>query len=155
QSIHEGSKVTRLLKRCSWCKLIVTAMVLSIVTAGIFAGRRRYMGRPGYGLPYYARFTPDEDDRWNAFGGAWDVIDGSSMRNYSNDRGAKLLTGSAKWKDYTVEGDIQLVGSGSSGFIARVNEAESGENSFKGYYAALRKLDNSLVLAAFDFAYHE
>ena len=113
-----------------------------------------YFSRPGYGLPYYARFTPDVEDRWTALGGTWEVVDGS-MRNDSNDRGAKLLTGSPNWKDYVVEGDVQLLGEGSVGVLARVSDAELGENSHKGYFAGVRTADNSLVLGAYDFAYHE
>jgi signal transduction histidine kinase len=118
------------------------------------AGWRLYVSRPGYGLPFYARFTPDAEDRWTALGGVWEVVAGS-MRNDSNDRGAKLLIGSPSWKDYTVEGDLQLLGSGSAGLLARVSEAEVGENSYKGYLAGIRSTDNSLFLGAFDFAYHE
>ncbi len=39
--------------------------------------------------------------------------------------------------------------------LARVSEAELGENSHKGYFAGVRTADNSLVLGAYDFAYHE
>ena len=116
-------------------------------------GRHLYLSRPGFGLPYYARFLPDVEDRWNALGGTWDVADGS-MRNDSNDRGAKLLTGSPNWKDYVVEGDVHLLGEGSVGVLARVRDAEVGENSFKGYLAGVRRVI-SLFLGVFDFAYHE
>jgi hypothetical protein len=77
------------------------------------------------------------------------------MRNDANDRGAKLLAGSPNWTDYTVEGDVQLLGAGSAGVLGRVSEAEVGENSHKGYFAGVRTVDNSLVLGAYDFAYHE
>jgi signal transduction histidine kinase len=127
------------------------AICIPIVIA---AGHHLYVARPGYGLPFHARFTSDAEDRWTALGGAWEVADGS-MRNDSNDRGAKLLTGSPNWNDYTVEGDVQLLGSGSAGLLARVSEAEIGENSYKGYLAGIRSVDNSLFLGAFDFAYHE
>ena len=120
----------------------------------LIAGWLVYVGRPGYGLPFHARFTPDVKDRWTALGGVWEVADGS-MRNDSNDRGAKLLIGSPNWKDYTVEGDLQLFGNGSAGLLARVSDAEVGENSYKGYLAGVRSADNSLFLGVFDFAYHE
>jgi signal transduction histidine kinase len=140
------------MKRSFRRKLVLSATALSILTAGIIGGRQLYFSRPGYGLPYSARFMPDVEDRWTALGGAWEVV-GGSMRNDSNDRGAKLLTGSPNWKDYIVEGDLQLLGEGSAGVLARVSDAELGENSFKGYFAGIR--DNSLILGAFDFAYHE
>jgi signal transduction histidine kinase len=142
------------MKRSFRRKLVLSATAFSILTAGLIGGRQLYISRPGYGLPFYARFMPDVEDRWTALGGTWEVAE-ASMRNDSNDRGAKLLTGSPNWKDYIVEGDFQLLGGGSVGVLARVSEAELGENSFKGYYAGVRIIDNSLVLGAFDFAYHE
>ncbi len=142
------------MKRNARRKLVISTTILSIVAMGIFGGRQLYISRPGYGLPYYARFTQDAEDRWTALGGTWEVSEGS-MRNDSNDRGAKLLTGLPNWKDYVLEGDFQLLGEGSAGVLARVTEAEVGENSFKGYYVGIRTIDNSLDLGAFDFAYHE
>ena len=135
-------------------KPIVTMAAVLLVASAMAGGMHWYRTRPGYGLPYYAQFTPDVEDRWTALGGAWEVVDGS-MRNDSNDRGAKLLTGSHNWKDYTVEGDVQLLGAGSVGFLARVSDAELGENSYKGYFAGVRTADNSLVIGSYDFAYHE
>ncbi len=133
--------------------MILSTTVLSILATGILGTRQLYVSRPDYGLPYYARFTQAED-RWTALGGTWEVAEGY-MRNDSNDRGAKLLTGLPNWKDYVLEGDFQLLGEGSAGVLARVTEAEVGENSFKGYYVGIRTIDNSLDLGAFDFAYHE
>ena len=135
-------------------KFVASASKILLAVVAIIGVRELYVSRPGYGLPYTAKFLPDVKDRWNALGGAWEIVDGS-MRNESNDRGAKLLTGSPHWKNYTVEGDVQLLGAGSAGVIARVSEAEVGENSFKGYYAGVRMVDNSLDLGTFDFAYHE
>ncbi len=135
-------------------KPIVTMAAVLLVASAMAGGMHWYRARPGYGLPYYAQFTPDVEDRWTALGGAWEVVEGS-MRNDSNDRGAKLLTGSHNWKDYTVEGDVQLLGAGSVGFLARVSDAELGENSYKGYFAGVRTADNSLVIGSYDFAYHE
>jgi signal transduction histidine kinase len=135
-------------------KLGFFAAALFLLTAGIVGGSQWYFDRPSYGLPYYARFTPDVEDRWTALGGAWEVVDGS-MRNDSNDRGAKLLTGSPNWRDYIVQGDVQLLGAGSAGLMARVSDAELGENSYKGYFAGVRTVDNSLVVGAYDYIYHE
>ena len=141
------------MKRKSRRKLVYLAATVSILIVAA-AALRLYVTRPGYGLPFHPRFTPDTEDRWTALGGVWEVAD-SSIRNDSNDRGAKVLTGSPHWKDYTVEGDLQILGSGSVGLLARVSEAEVGENSYKGYLAGIRSVDNSLFLGAFDFDYHE
>lgn len=142
------------MKRSLRRKILFSGTALAILVAAIAGGRIAYTRGASYGLPYEARFMPDTEDNWTALGGTWEVIDGS-MRNDSNDRGAKLLTGSPHWKDYIVEGDFQALGAGSVGVLARVSEAEVGENSFKGYFAGVRAVDNSLVLGAFDFAYHE
>jgi signal transduction histidine kinase len=142
------------MKRTLRRKLGYSAAALSLLTLGIVGGIQWYFGRPGSGLPYYARLTPDVEDRWTALGGTWELVDGS-IRNDSNDRGAKLLTGSPNWKDYVVQGDVELLGSGSVGFLARVTDAELGENSYKGYFAGVRTVDNSLVVGAYDYIYHE
>lgn len=142
------------MKRKSKRKLYYSAGGAILLLALIAGGRLWYLARPGYGLPYFAKFTPDGEDRWTAFGGTWEEVDGS-IRNDSNDRGAKLLTGSTHWKDYTVQGDVQLLGFGSAGFLTRVSEAELGENSYKGYFGGVRTVDNSLVIGSYDFAYHE
>jgi signal transduction histidine kinase len=142
------------MKRTLRHKLGFSVAALCLLIGGMFGGRQWYLGRSGYRLPYYARFAPDVQDRWTALGGTWEVVDGS-IRNDSNDRGAKLLTGSPNWKDYIVQGDVQLLGAGSAGFLARVTEAELGENSYKGYFAGVRTVDNSLVVGAYDFIYHE
>lgn len=142
------------MKRSVRRRLFVSTIALSILIVGILGGRRFYISRPGYGLPYYAQFMPGVKDRWTALGGTWEVVEGS-MRNDSNDRGAKLLTGSPNWKDYVVDGDFQLLGAGSVGVLARVRDAEVGEDSFKGYFAGIRAVDHSLVLGTFDFVYRE
>src|SRR5215510_16231662 len=142
------------MKRNSRRMLIISAITLSILIVGIIGGRYLYLTSPSYGLPYHSRFTADEYDHWTGLGGVWEVVDGS-MRNDANDRGAKLLMGSPHWRDYVVTADVQLLGQGSVGVLARVSEAEVGENSFKGYFLGVRTVDNSLVLGAFDFAYHE
>src|SRR5262245_52647533 len=142
------------MKRNSRRMLIISAITLSVLILGIIGGRYLYLTSPGYGLPYHSRFTADEYDHWTGLGGVWEVVD-DSMRNVANDRGAKLLMGSPHWNDYVVRADVQLLGEGSVGVLARVSEAEVGENSFKGYFLGIRTRDNSLVLGAFDFAYHE
>jgi signal transduction histidine kinase len=142
------------MKRSARRKQIIFAVILSFLIVGIIGARYLYISSPSYGLPYYSQFTPDGEDHWTGLGGTWEVIDGS-MRNDSNDRGAKLLIGSPRWKDYIVEADLQLLGEGSVGVLARVTEAEVGENSFKGYFLGVRHVDNSLVLGSFDYSYHE
>lgn len=135
-------------------RAIRAIVVLSVVAVGSLGLSVLYRRSANYGIPYRAQFDPRVADRWEAFGGTWEVEDGA-VRNDSNDRGARLLTGSEHWKDYTVESDVLLLGSGSAGVLARASEPEVGENSFKGYLAAVRTGDNSLILGTYDYAYHE
>ena len=99
-----------------------------------------------HGLPYRDSFIRGKADEWSAFGGTWELADGS-MRNDSDERGAKLLTGSDRWRDYSVEADIMLLGlGGDAGLMLRSSDAEQGVDAYTGYYAGLRTLDDSLVL---------
>lgn len=134
-------------------KLSSSVVWWSVLPIALIGAWLLYVSRFNYGLPYHAHFAIDAKDRWTGFGGTWEVADGC-MRNDSNDRGAKLLAQPSNWKDYVVEGDLQLLGAGSVGILARVSEAEVGEDSFKGYFAGIRPVDNSLFIGAYDFAYH-
>lgn len=98
------------------------------------------------GLPYHDSFSKGSAAEWKALGGTWEVVNGA-MRNDSDERGAKLLTGSVGWRDYSIEADIMLLGQDSdAGLILRSSDEEEGVDSYTGYYAGLRSLDNSLVL---------
>ena len=142
-------------KRRARRKVIRAGVALVILVVCIIGARQVYgASRPDYGLPYSARFVSGEKELWTGLGGAWEFVEGS-LRNDANDRGAKILAGFPGWKDYTVEADVQLLGSGSVGLLARVSEAEVGENSHKGYWAGVRNGDNSFVLGVFNFDYHE
>ncbi|WP_263375402.1 hypothetical protein [Granulicella aggregans] len=94
-------------------------------------------------------------DAWTPYGGAWQLSDGV-MRNNSDERGAKLLGGSKYWKDYSVEADIALLGSyGDTGLIVRARDPEQGVDSYSGFFAGLRTLDNTLLLGRSDFGWEE
>lgn len=77
------------------------------------------------------------------------------MRNDSDERGAKLLMGSRFWRNYAVDADVQLLGLGDAGIVARVTRAELGVDSYSGYYAGLRTMDNSLVVGRADYGWQE
>jgi signal transduction histidine kinase len=105
-----------------------------------------YQKSPRRGLPYHDSFAHDKTGEWTAFGGTWTATNGT-MRNDSDERGAKLVTGSTWWRDYSVEGDVMLLGPASDvGLIVRTSEEEEGVDAYTGYYAGLRNLDNTLVL---------
>jgi signal transduction histidine kinase len=113
-----------------------------------------YYRSPARGLPYRVSFASASAAAWSAYGGTWEVVNGS-MQNDSDDRGAKLLMGSPFWRDYSFDADIQLLGLGDAGILARAKDAELGVDAYNGYYAGLRTMDNSLVLGYADHGWAE
>ncbi|HEY1648016.1 MAG TPA: histidine kinase [Terracidiphilus sp.] len=108
---------------------------------------RDSFGRDGDGQP--------RQGGWQAFGGTWQVVNGA-MQNISDDRGAKLMNGSTHWHNYMVEADIQLLGEGGdAGFVIRASDEEVGVDSYHGYFAGLRDLDDTLILGRADYGWHE
>ncbi len=105
-----------------------------------------YVHSRAHGLPYHDAFAAGKADEWKAFGGTWELA-GGSMRNDSAERGAKLLTGSPRWTDYSVEADVMLLGpGGDAGLMLRSSGEEQGVDAYTGYYAGLRTLDDVLLL---------
>jgi signal transduction histidine kinase len=97
----------------------------------------------------------DRREDWTAYGGTWEAADGV-MRNNSDERGAKLMSGSANWKNYSVEADVQLLGQyGDAGLILRARSEEEGVDAYNGYFAGLRDLDDSVILGRADFGWRE
>jgi signal transduction histidine kinase len=111
-----------------------------------FLALRGYLRDPNRSLPYRDSFARGKADEWSALGGTWELVDGV-MRNDSDERGAKLLTGSPYWHNYAIEADVKLLGtSGDAGLVIRSSDEEEGVNDYSGYYAGVRTIDNSLVL---------
>lgn len=139
--------------RMRWRLLIPGLVVLLLIVAGIslFA----YWRSPGRGLPYRDSFAVAKAEEWTAFGGTWEVVNGS-MRNDSDERGAKLLTGSTHWRNYSIEADVMLLGlGGDAGLIVRSSHEEEGVDAYDGYYAGLRTLDNALTLGRAGYGWME
>lgn len=93
--------------------------------------------------------------KWSQYGGAWQLKD-DVMWNVSTERGAKLLTGNSRWNNYRVEADVALVGSnGDAGIIVRAQKPERGVDSYEGYFAGLRTLDNTMIFGRADYGWKE
>jgi signal transduction histidine kinase len=134
---------------------VKTAIALLVLacTAGILLAWRFSSTHRDIQLPQTASF--DRRDDWTAFGGTWEALEGT-MRNNSDERGAKLMYGSSDWKNYSVEADVQLLGYyGDAGLILRARNEEEGVDAYNGYFAGLRDLDNSLILGRADFGWRE
>lgn len=122
--------------------LVLAACVLAMGGWGFIA----YQHSSRRGLPYRDSFASGKADEWKAFGGTWELVNGA-MRNDSDERGAKLVTGSTHWADYAIEADIMLLGmGGDAGLLLRSSDEEQGVDAYSGYYAGLRTLDDSLLL---------
>lgn len=133
--------------------LFAALLCVMAILAGI--SLRAFLHSPTRGLPYHDSFTQDSADEWQAFGGTWEMANGS-MRNDSDERGAKLLSGSHYWRDYLIEADVMLLSSGGdAGLIIRSSGEEEGVDAYRGYYAGLRSLDNSLVLGRAGYGWME
>jgi len=131
--------------------LLAVAVVIAAVGAGTYLRRHS----PTYELPYHDSFNGGNAAEWTAIGGTWETVDGT-MRNDSDERGAKLVTGSPYWRDYSIEADVSLLGAGGdAGLLLRTSDEEPGVDSYSGYYAGLRRLDNSLVLGRADHGWRE
>ena len=137
-------------RRRLWLVLLIGTSV-ALLLFGTFA----YRHRSGRGLPYRDSFNNGTADEWKAFGGTWELANGS-MRNDSDERGAKLLTGSSQWTDYSIEADVMLLGlGGDAGLILRSSDEEQGVDAYTGYYAGLRTLDNSLMIGRAGYGWVE
>ena len=104
-------------------------------------------------LPYELKATGMED--WKTFGGTWEMTN-RVVRNNSDERGAKLVTGSPTWKDYTLRADLKFDGEhGDMGVLIRSSGEEEGVDAYSGYYAGLRTTDGTLVIGRSDFGWME
>ena len=123
--------------------ITAVALVLSITIAYVVGGRSTR------GLPYHDSFGSGKADDWNSFGGTWEVADGV-VQDDSNERGARFITGSPNWKDYSIEGDMMLQSiagyASDAGFVLRSNDEEEGVYAYKGYFALLHKVKDEDAL---------
>ena len=107
--------------------------------------RHEPLAEPELGLPWRDAFAAGDTAGWETFGGAWNLYNGG-IRNNSDERGAKFITGSNGWSDYAVDADISLLGDdGDAGIIVRSSDEEAGVDSYSGYYVGLRDSNNITI----------
>jgi hypothetical protein len=136
-----------------WLDLLILAASAG-VAAGMTAGILHWQRSPLRGLPYHDQFASGNNSEWVAYDGNWNVRAGI-MINESNERGAKLVTGSPYWTEYALDADISLNSIGDAGVIARVSDSEPGVDSYSGIYGGLRVRDEALVLGIADHGWSE
>jgi signal transduction histidine kinase len=96
----------------------------------------------------------NSSNEWTAFGGAWSVHDGV-IRDNSRERGAKIVTGSAAWRNYVVDADLESLNSlGDIGLIVRSTNELRGVDAYNGYYVGLRS-DNSMIIGRGNYGWAE
>jgi signal transduction histidine kinase len=136
--------------------VIAIAALLSAAVLAAFAYRSWLNREPSF----HGEFSRNWDGQlhqggWQAFGGTWQAVNGA-MQNISDDRGAKLINGLPRWHNYIVETDIQLLGeAGDAGILVRTSQEEVGVDSYHGYFAGLRNIDETLILGRADYGWHE
>jgi signal transduction histidine kinase len=149
-----GNATLTLLPKQSRLRFL-SMLIVGILTALALPFMLGYLHSPSHGLPYQDSFSGGHASEWRALGGTWAVVNGV-MRNDSDERGAKLITGSTYWRNYSIEADVMLLGQdGDAGLIIRSSDEEEGVDSYQGYYAGLRNRDNSLVLGHADHGWME
>jgi signal transduction histidine kinase len=139
--------LTRRLTRCS---LVIAAVFVLLASIGMVIWTRS----PTFGLPFQDAFSTQGISGWTPYAGNWTVI-GNEVRNNSGERGAKLIVGSAHWRSYAIEADLQMLGGGDAGIIVRASDIEEGVDSYNGYYAGLRTNDHALTLGRAQHGWYE
>jgi signal transduction histidine kinase len=140
------------LNRRKWIIAGTAAAALFLAAlAGTLAFRT--LSRRG---PFHThRYDLGRQEDWQVFGGTWQFVNGAMLNN-SDERGAKLMSGSKDWTNYLVQADVLLLGAyGDAGLIIRANDEEEGVDAYHGYMAGLRDLDNTLILGRADYGWRE
>jgi signal transduction histidine kinase len=105
--------------------------------------------------PAFSSVSSDLSSGWTPFGGAW-RSSGQSIYGDSEDRGPKIMDGSPQWANYFVEADVRLLGSyGDAGLMIRSSGEEEGVDSYHGYFAGIRNMDNSFIFGRADFGWNQ
>jgi signal transduction histidine kinase len=135
----------------TWRGRVATGLSVLAIIALICLASLRQQPR----LPYRDSFSSNRAREWQAYGGVWQLSDGT-LFNRSDERGAKIVTGSSRWSDYRFQSDLEMLGhEGDVGVIVRVGDEEQGSDSYNGYYIGLRSLDAALVIGRADHGWLE
>lgn len=140
--------------RTSVWRPIGIGFLVCVAVAGGWLAWRNFIPRPITVHSYRESFLKGDTDNWTALGGTWELANGV-MRNDSDERGAKLLTGSTRWHNYSIEADITLLGQGDAGLIIRSSNEEEGVDAYSGYYSGIRTIDNTLALGRAQHGWRE
>jgi signal transduction histidine kinase len=94
-------------------------------------------------------------DGWTSYGGVW-ALDNGVFDNNSDERGAKLMSGSLEWRNVALSADVRLDQSGGDvGLMIRSNDEDLGVDAYNGYYAGLRALEGTLIAGRSNYSWSE
>jgi hypothetical protein len=143
------------MSRISARRGIIFALIAAAVLVLLAIGAITYRSIARRGPMQNKIISLEKQEDWQAFGGTWQYADGV-MSNNSDERGAKLMTGTEYWTNYSVEADVLLLGQyGDAGLIIRASDEEKGVDAYHGYMAGLRDLDNTLMMGRADYGWRE
>ncbi|MGH9586003.1 MAG: ATP-binding protein [Acidobacteriaceae bacterium] len=135
--------------RISTAMAIAAALALAVLAVVLV----RHFEGPS--LPYHDSFASRSAKEWQPYGGTWQLTNGT-LFNRSDERGAKLVTGSPKWTNYTMQADLEILGhEGDVGVIVRAGKEQRGIDSYNGYYVGLRSLESALIIGRADYGWME
>jgi hypothetical protein len=130
----------------------IAAVCLGLVAWVWFHGYRTDSVVPTHSYPLQTGQTGE----WTTFGGGWDISNGIVHNKSSDVRGAKLITGSKNWKNYTLSADIQFDRDGGDmGTLIRSNDEQEGLDSYNGYYVGLRMDGGDLIIGRSNYGWIE
>lgn len=97
----------------------------------------------------------DRMEGWTSYGGVW-ALDHGIFDNNSDERGAKLMSGSPDWTNVALSADVRLDQSlGDVGLMIRSNDEDLGVDAYNGYYAGLRALEGTLIAGRSNYSWSE
>jgi hypothetical protein len=94
-------------------------------------------------------------DSWMSYGGVW-ALDHGVFDNNSDERGAKLMSGSPRWTNVALGADVRLdQNMGDVGLVIRSNDEDLGVDAYNGYYAGLRAQEGTLIAGRSNYSWNE
>ena len=101
------------------------------------------------------RLRTERLNTWTSYGGVWD-LSGGVFDNNSDERGAKLMSGSLDWTNVSLSADVRLDHhTGDGGLVVRAQNEELGVDAYNGYYAGLRPLEGTLIAGRSNYSWSE
>jgi len=135
-------------------RLLIAVSAIAVLGGAVWAWL--HWQNSGSTVPVRAyQLQAGKNAEWTNYGGSWEFVDGAVKSN-SYERGAKLLTGSGHWEDYTMTSEIWFEGPAADmGVVIRTNDESEGVDAYRGYFVGIRSLDGTLVMGRANYSWTE